>query len=153
MVRPMESHLPRPITATGNRLLHRFLLVAVLMYLAWFFGYEQWLAYDGRLDHALCAQISAASGAVLQTLGFAAAIAPANNQLVIMNDQPAVIVGVPCDGLVLYPLFGGFIHPGFSGALAAQAVVRSGRHFPHLGIERAAGGGPGHQPPLRPPIG
>ena len=105
----MESHLPRPITATGNRLLYRFLLVAVLMYLAWFFGYEQWLAHDGRLDHALCAQISAASVAVLQPLGFAAAIAPANNLLVMMNGQPAVIVGVPCNGLVLYALFGGFI--------------------------------------------
>ena len=105
----MEQLLPRPAGATGNRLLFRFLWVAAFMYLGWFFGYEQWLAHDGRLDRALCAQLATAGVAFLQLLGFAATVAPANAFLVMMNAQPAVIVGIPCNGLVLYALFGGFV--------------------------------------------
>ena len=37
----MQTSTPAP---AGNRLLFRFLVVAAAMYLAWFFGYEQWLA-------------------------------------------------------------------------------------------------------------
>ena len=73
------------------------------------FGYEQWLAHDGRLDRALCTQIASASVAFLQLLGFAATVAPGNAFLVMMNAQPAVIVGIPCNGLVLYALFRGFV--------------------------------------------
>jgi exosortase family protein XrtF len=99
---------PSP-AASGNRLLLRFLLVATLMYLAWFFGYEQGLARDGRLDLALCNQIANSSVAVLRVFGFDASISPTNSTLVLMNGQAAVIVGVPCNGLVLYALFGGFV--------------------------------------------
>ncbi|GAC1375152.1 MAG: archaeosortase/exosortase family protein [Hymenobacter sp.] len=87
----------------------RFLLVAAAMYLGWFFGYEQWLAHDGRLDNALCNQITGASVGLLRALGFAATIAPSFPRLVLMNNQPAVVVGVPCNGLVLYALFSGFV--------------------------------------------
>ena len=79
------------------------------MYLGWFFGYEQWLAQDGRFDTVLCTQITRASVTVLQTLGFAAVVYPTYATLVLMNGQPAVVVGAPCDGLVLYALFGGFV--------------------------------------------
>ncbi|WP_046244885.1 exosortase X [Hymenobacter terrenus] len=105
----METKYSGLAVASGNRLLFRFLLVAAGMYLAWFFGYEQWLAHDGRLDKALCAQITAASMVILQVLGFAATISPGFNQLLLMNGQPAVVVGAPCNGLVLYALFGGFV--------------------------------------------
>ena len=110
----MEQQLPRSVDAAGNRLLFRFMLVAILMYLGWFFGYEQWLALDGHLDRELCNQITVASVALLQALGFAATLAPASVFLVVMNGQPAVIVGIPCNGLVLYALFSGFIlaYPG-----------------------------------------
>jgi exosortase family protein XrtF len=95
--------------ASNNRLLFRFLLVAAAMYLVWFFGYEQWLALDGRLDLALCSQIAQASVGVLRALGFAAAVSPTAATTVLMNGIPAVIVGIPCNGLVLYALFGGFV--------------------------------------------
>ncbi|MDB5236429.1 MAG: hypothetical protein JWR44_3422 [Hymenobacter sp.] len=103
-----------PIASSGtvapsNRLLFRFLLVAAAMYLAWFFGYEQWLALDGRLDRVLCTQITRATVAVLQTMGFAATLDSVSVYLVVMSGQPAVIVGPPCNGLVLYALFGGFV--------------------------------------------
>ncbi|GAB3858754.1 archaeosortase/exosortase family protein [Hymenobacter terrigena] len=79
------------------------------MYLLWFFGYEQWLALDGRLDTALCANIARASVRVLQTVGFDATVAPNNPYLLLMSGHPSVIVGIPCNGLVLYALFGGFV--------------------------------------------
>lgn len=100
--------LPGP-AAPGSRLLLRFLLLATLMYLGWFFGYEQVIARDGRLDLALCAQITRASATLLRGLGFAAAVSPASATLLTMNNEPAVIVGVPCNGLVLYALFAGFV--------------------------------------------
>jgi exosortase family protein XrtF len=93
----------------GPRQLRRFLLITGGMYLLWFFGYEQWLALDGRLDTALCANIARASARVLQTVGFDAAVSPHNVYLLLMSGHPAVIVGIPCNGLVLYALFGGFV--------------------------------------------
>lgn len=95
--------------ASGNRLLFRFLLVAAAMYLVWFFGYEQWLALDGRLDMALCRHIASSSATVLRAVGFNAAVNTAYPTVVMMNGQNAVIVGIPCNGLVLYALFGGFV--------------------------------------------
>ena len=111
---PMQTTVSAPAGPAGNRLLPRFLLTAVALYLAWFFGYEQWLAHDGRLDTALCTQIARAGVGLLHTMGFAATVAPANPFLVEMNGQPAVIVGIPCNGLVLYALFSGFVlaYPG-----------------------------------------
>ncbi|WP_310391390.1 exosortase X [Hymenobacter sp.] len=105
----MSPPAPAGTTPPGNRLLYRFILVAAAMYLGWFFGYEQWLARDGRLDAALCAHITKVSVAALHALGFDAAVAAANDRLVTMNGQSAVIVGVPCNGLVLYALFTGFV--------------------------------------------
>ena len=94
---------------SGNRLLFRFLFVAGAMYLLWFFGYEQWLAHDGRLDAALCNHIAAASVGLLHLAGFAATLDPAHANLVLMSGQPSVVVGPPCNGLVLYALFAGFV--------------------------------------------
>ena len=104
----LPTTFPRAAGA-GNRRLFRFLLVAAAMYLAWFFGYEQWLAHDGRLDAALCTHITAAGVGLLRLLGFPAALAPAHANLMLMSGQPAVVVGPPCNGLVLYVLFAGFV--------------------------------------------
>ena len=105
----MQTTAPLAPAAPGNRLLLRFVLVAVAMYLAWFFGYEQWLAHDGRLDLYLCTQIAQASVGLLQLLGFDASISPTTSTLVLISNIPTVIIGTPCNGLVLYALFGGFV--------------------------------------------
>ena len=97
------------LAAPGNRPLFRFIFIATLVYLGWFFGYEQWLARDGRLDLALCAQLTRTSAALLQSGGFAATVDPGNRALLLMNGAPAVVVGAPCDGMVLYALFAGFV--------------------------------------------
>lgn len=86
----------------------QFLLVAAGLYAAWLVGYEGFVGPDGRLDYWLSVNIAAASAGLLRLLGFAAS-AGAGSPLLLMDGQPAVIVGAPCDGLVLYALFAGFI--------------------------------------------
>lgn len=113
----MQIAAPAP---AGNRLLLRFALVATALYLAWFFGYEQWMAHDGRLDAVLCRNIASSSVAVLQAVGFAASLDAHIPTLVLMAGEQSVIVGPPCNGLVLYALFGGFVL-AFPGPWARKA--------------------------------
>lgn len=113
----MQSSTP---LRASNRLLFRFLLMVAGMYLAWFFGYEQWLAHDGRLDAALCQNIARSSVAGLQALGFPATVDDHTTTLVLMAGEQSVIVGVPCNGLVLYALFAGFVL-AFPGPWARKA--------------------------------
>jgi exosortase family protein XrtF len=106
----MQPSIPAASAApSGNRLLIRFISIAAGLYLVWFFGYEQWLAVDGRLDTTLCNQIARVSMHLLQLLGFSATLDATSSSLLLMSGKPAVIVGQPCNGLVLYALFGGFV--------------------------------------------
>ncbi|MDQ2793462.1 MAG: exosortase/archaeosortase family protein [Bacteroidota bacterium] len=100
---------PSATVPAGNQLLYRFLFVAAAIYLAWFFGYERWLGPDGRLDAVLCHNIASSATAVLQALGFAAAVDAHIPTLVLMAGEQSVIVGAACNGLVLYALFAGFV--------------------------------------------
>lgn len=86
-----------------------FLLVFASLYALWVLGYDGLLGPDGRLDHALSANLAATSGAVLRLAGFASGIASAHPTLVVLNGQPSVLVGNPCNGLLLYALFAGFV--------------------------------------------
>ncbi|WP_223649439.1 exosortase X [Hymenobacter psoromatis] len=100
-----------PATATGWPRLApraRFLLVAAGLYLAWLVGYEGFIGPEGHFDALLSVNIAAASARLLRLLGFAAGHA-AGTTLLTMDGLPAVYVGAPCDGLVLYALFAGFI--------------------------------------------
>jgi exosortase/archaeosortase family protein len=87
----------------------RFWGIALALYVLWWLGYEQVLRPDGRLDAALSAQVAWAAAWGLRAFGFAAAVAPTNATLVTMAGDPAVLVGSPCNGLVLYALFAGFV--------------------------------------------
>ncbi|UOQ53508.1 exosortase X [Hymenobacter cellulosivorans] len=100
--------MPAP-TAPAPADLRRFLLLAVAFYALWFFGYERALAPDGRLDAALSANITTASAAALRGLGFDSSVHGLDPYLVLLNSQPVVRVGHPCNGLVLYALFAGFV--------------------------------------------
>lgn len=86
----------------------QFLLVAAGLYLAWLLLYEGVVGPDGRFDELLSVNIAAASAWLLRGLGFAATAAPGSH-LLLMDKLPAVTVGPPCDGLVIYALFAGFI--------------------------------------------
>lgn len=120
---------PTPSVAAGPRWLAprpRFLLVAAGLYLVWLVGYEGFIGPDGRLDAGLSVNIAAASAGLLRALGFAAGHA-AGTTLLLMDGRPAVYVGAPCDGLVLYALFAGFI-------LAFPGPARPKAWFIPLGI-------------------
>jgi len=110
----MHPAAPATKRIADNRLIFRFLLVAGAMYLVWFFGYEQWLAIDTRFDTALCDQIARTAVHLLKYVGFPAAMHPNLPAVINLNGQAAVIVGIPCNGLVLYALFAGFVlaYPG-----------------------------------------
>lgn len=104
----------------------QFLLVAAILYVGWLMVYEGIVGPDGRLDYWLSANIAAASAGLLQVLGFAAGATNGVPEL-LMNGRPAVLVGSPCDGLVLYALFSGFI-------IAFPGPVRPKLWFIPLGI-------------------
>lgn len=104
-------------TATASlpaRSLRRFVVLAVVLYLIWFFSYEYWVLPDGRLNSLLSDNIAAAAAMLLRVLGFPAHIAPYDSILIMMGQQKAVYVGDYCNGLVLYALFAGFVlaYPG-----------------------------------------
>ncbi|OON66754.1 exosortase X [Hymenobacter sp. CRA2] len=92
--------------STNAPQLRRFLLTAAGLYLLWFFGYEQWLKPAGHLDEALSLNIAAASATALRWVGMAGSVA---ERTVLVDGQPTVWVGDPCNGLVLYALFVGFV--------------------------------------------
>jgi len=106
----MLPDVPSPPASRWAQLAPRwqFLLAAAGLYLVWLIAYEGYLGPDGRLDHWLSVNIAAASAGLLRLLGFAASIGQ-DTSVVMMDGRPAVVVGAPCDGLVLYALFTGFI--------------------------------------------
>lgn len=87
----------------------RFLLLLAGLYGLWALGYDGLLGPDHRLDQALSANLAAAAAAVLRLAGWAASPAPTNARLLVLGSQPAVVVGDPCNGLLLYALFAGFV--------------------------------------------
>ncbi|AMJ65622.1 exosortase X [Hymenobacter sp. PAMC 26628] len=101
--------LPLPSRAQPARPALRFLLVFAALYALWTLGYDGLVGPDGRFDQALSANLAATAGALLRGMGFAAGTAPANPILVVLNGQPVVSVGDPCNGLLMYALFAGFV--------------------------------------------
>lgn len=94
----------------------RFLAFAMGLYVIWYVVYDMWLLEDGRLDKWLAINVAFLSGKVLDFLGFDGY---GNGHSVFLNGYKAVIVGAPCNGLVLYALFTGFI-VAFPGPLKAK---------------------------------
>ncbi|WP_019946928.1 exosortase X [Hymenobacter aerophilus] len=92
----------------------RFLLLAAGFYLLWVLGYEHGLERAGRLDDALSRNLAVVAAGLLRVVGIAAGTDPAGPTTVTMFGQAAVYVGNPCNGLVLYALFAGFVlaYPG-----------------------------------------
>lgn len=114
---PLRSRPARPTL--------QFLLVFAVLYALWVLGYDGLLGPNNRLDYALSANFAAA--ATLRLAGWAAHVAPANAKLLVLNGQPSVLVGDPCNGLLLYVLFVGFI-------VAFPGSIRHKLWFVPLGI-------------------
>ncbi len=93
----------------------RFLLLAAGLYALWVLLYESGLVPVGRLDDALSANLATVAAGLLQLVGVAAGTGGASSPTTVtMLGHPAVYVGNPCNGLVLYALFAGFVlaYPG-----------------------------------------
>ncbi len=101
-------------TASSTRQAWRFGLLCGAFILLWVVGAVNGLGSDSALDEVLCHQLAAASAWGLRALGWAATTDAQQPRLLVLNGQPSVIVGAPCDGLVLYALLAGFVlaYPG-----------------------------------------
>lgn len=95
----------------------RFLLIGTAAYLAWYISYEFWIKPSTHLDEWVIQRIVNGTRFVLHTLGYTLlepiATAGFENRVGIAGSS-GVIVGAPCDGLVLFALFAAFIiaYPG-----------------------------------------
>lgn len=98
----------------ASRPFWRFGLISVGLMLLWAIGVAYGLGSTSALDAALCRQLAASSAGSLRALGWPASVAPNNHYLLLLSGQPTVVVGAPCDGLVLYVLLAGFVlaYPG-----------------------------------------
>lgn len=92
----------------------RFGLLCGAFILLWLVGAAYGLGGDSALDELLCRQLATASAWGLRVAGWAATTDAVQPRLLVLNGQPSVIVGGPCDGLVLYALLTGFVlaYPG-----------------------------------------
>jgi exosortase family protein XrtF len=81
-------------------------LKALALYLVWYLVYELFLAKDGTLDTFLNQTIITSSVELLKLLGYTSY---ANQHIVCIDTRNMVSVGAPCNGLVLYALFTGFL--------------------------------------------
>lgn len=100
--------------APGTRQLWRFGLVSGGFLLLWVIGSAYGLGVNSPFDALLCRQLAAGSVWGLQAMGWQASVATNIPTLLLLNGQPTVVVGAPCDGLVLYALLAGFVlaYPG-----------------------------------------
>jgi exosortase/archaeosortase family protein len=100
--------------SSATRQTWRFAVLCGAFIALWFVGATYGLGGNSALDVALCQQLAAASAWGLRAIGWAATTDVMQPNLLLLNGQPSVIVGAPCDGLVLYALLGGFVlaYPG-----------------------------------------
>lgn len=88
----------------------RFLIVAVLLYLAWFFLYEAWLRPMGIPDEFLTRYTAGSSAKLMQFLGYDVHATHASfKSTLLLKSHPLLGVAHECNALVLFVLFSGFI--------------------------------------------
>ncbi|CAN5521420.1 archaeosortase/exosortase family protein [soil metagenome] len=94
----------------ANKKVIRFVVVAFILYMVWFIGYDYIIAPDGRLDAWLNERVAVHSSWLLNLLGYSADTIPGVKQTIVRIDQTGMVgVGNPCNGMELFALFAGFI--------------------------------------------
>ena len=90
----------------------RFLIKAVLLYVAWFLIYELWLHPRQTVDLWVIDITIGMSKWILELLGYT--IFTGSERLIGVDGYPGLWVGDNCNGLVLFALFAGFViaYPG-----------------------------------------
>lgn len=94
-----------------SKKLTRFLIKALLLYLAWFFLYESWLKESGVPDKFLT-QLTAKAGLQgMQWLGYSSAEVYHGNHMsqIYLDDARLLGIAHECNALILFVMFAGFI--------------------------------------------
>jgi exosortase family protein XrtF len=94
----------------NTKQLTRFLIVAVVLYLAWFLLYEIWLGPLGEPDQYLTRHTAHTAAMFMQFMGFDIHISHASHMSILsLGSQQLLGVAHECNALVLFVLFSGFI--------------------------------------------
>ncbi|MBX9853841.1 MAG: exosortase family protein XrtF [Cytophagaceae bacterium] len=111
-----------------DKKLLRFLLICTALYIVWFLLYELWLKPNGKLDFMLTHMVSSHTVSVLQLLGYPLSHEIEGVRHIVKGPEGKVlIISNACNGLILYPLFIGFILaiPGRIKAMCWMILVGS----------------------------
>lgn len=92
------------------KFLTRFLISAFVLYLAWFFLYENWLKTSGFPDQQLTQLTAVASKFTLQGMGYDLSITHLSHKSILyLGSERLLGIAHECNALVLFVLFAGFI--------------------------------------------
>ena len=96
--------------------LARFLISALLLYIAWHVVYELWIHPQQTFDQLLIDNLHYFSYAILQGLGFVMINFPDDSEIrtIGVDGTHGLWIGDPCNGATIFALFAGFIiaYPG-----------------------------------------
>jgi len=95
---------------------YRFLILGTALFCVWYGVYEGYLKDHSLLDEWIIHQLSSGADLILNFLGFRTTdfgFVGYHNRVGI-EGAPGVMIGAPCDGLVLFALFAVFViaYPG-----------------------------------------
>lgn len=90
----------------SNRFITLFISKALVLYLLWYFIYEQWLAKVGWLDNFIINHLVATTLYLLKFLGYTTFV---YEHTFGIDGSNGVFIGTPCNGLELMALFVGFV--------------------------------------------
>jgi exosortase/archaeosortase family protein len=95
------------LTTLLKKPLYRFLLAALLFYIAWYCIYELWLHPVDRFDVWVISKTTGSAAHILRWMGFS--IFTKSARLVGIDGTPGLWMGDNCDSIELWAIFTGFI--------------------------------------------
>lgn len=90
----------------SNQFILLFISKAVALYLLWYFIYEQWLSKVGWLDEIIIDNLIYSTNKILVLLGYVTFV---YDHTFGIDGSNGVFIGIPCNGVELMALFGGFV--------------------------------------------
>jgi exosortase family protein XrtF len=95
---------------TGTRQIVQFILLAFLIYIAWYILYDFFIEPDGRINTWLNLLLAESGSFILRIIGFDSnVVIEAERILIRIKSVNLLGVGDSCNGLELFILFTGFI--------------------------------------------
>lgn len=89
-----------------NKFIVLFFVKAFVLYLVWYFVYEQWLMKVGWLDDIIINNLVDSSLLVLKVLGYPTFV---YHHTFGIDGSNGVFIGIACNGIELMALFAGFV--------------------------------------------